>query len=124
MMKTVRSLVVTMVIGVLLSAVALADSKSHSVTFNRDVKLNGTLIEKGTYKVVFDEQANELMILKGKETVAKATARAEKREKKAEATEIRTSIKGGDVELTGLAFRGDYETIVVSGSGSMSSGSN
>ena len=63
---------------VLASVLALAKTTQKKVTFNTSVTVNGTLVEKGTYKAEFNDETGELTIRKGKKVVATAQARLEK----------------------------------------------
>lgn len=77
MRKRFLTLALTFVVCALLSPVAFANVKTRSVTFRTDVKVGDTVVKKGTYKVKFDDQSNELTILDGKKVIAKTTARLE-----------------------------------------------
>ena len=78
MKSIVNRVVVFVLVGVLTGVVALAKSTEREVTFTKSLTVNGTLIKKGTYKVEFNEETNELTIKKGKKVVATAQARLEK----------------------------------------------
>lgn len=87
----------------LLNVFALAGTKSKSVTFDRDVKIGGTLVKKGTYKVNFDEQTKELTIISGDEVIAKSSAQLEERKSSSKYVPVYTSIKdeeGGNLLLS------------------------
>ena len=115
----INRLFVVLVLIAMTGVVALAEGKSKSVTFSQNVTVNGTLVKRGTYKVTFDEQSNEIVIERNGKTVAKAAARAEKRDQKVERTEVNTRKNAGVVELSSITFGGDDQSIVVgSGSGS------
>jgi len=116
----INRLFVVLVIVAMTGVLALAEGKSKSVTFNENVTVNGTLVKRGTYKVTFDEQSNELIIERNGKTVAKTGARTEKRDQKVERTEVNTRKNAGVVELSSITFGGDDQSIVV-GSGSSSS---
>jgi hypothetical protein len=92
------------------------------VTFVDDVTVNGTVVKKGTYKVMFDDQSGELTIAKDKNTVAKTKARAEKRENKASRTEVNSSQKDNVQHLRSITFGGDNRLIVI-GDGSTAASS-
>jgi hypothetical protein len=77
MIKFVNRLSVFVLIGVIANGVALAKSTKKEVTFSEPVVVNGALVKKGTYDVVFDDQTNELTIVKGRKVVAKAPAQLE-----------------------------------------------
>jgi hypothetical protein len=93
--------------------VALAKSKKETVTLISDLKVNGTVVKKGTYAVSFDDKTSELSILKNGKVIAKAPARVEKRDTKSRSFELRTSGTGEEVELTGVSFGGSDENIMV-----------
>ena len=117
-MKFFNRLFVVLVISAMTSVVALAEGKSKSVTFSENVTVNGTLVKRGTYKVTFDEQSNELTIERNGKTVAKAAARTEKRAQKVERTQVNTRKNNNVVELSSITFGGDAESIVLGGGGS------
>jgi hypothetical protein len=97
----------------LMSATGLAKGKSEEVNIPQDVVVNGTLVKKGSYKLKFDEQTGELLLLKGKKVVARTSARLEKREKEAARTEFGTIQQGETKSLRSITFRGDRESIVM-----------
>jgi hypothetical protein len=97
----------------LASALAIAKGKSEDLTLPQDVMINGTLVKKGDYKLKFDEQTSELLIMKGKRVVARTSARIEKREKEAARTEFGLMQEGDAKALRSITFRGDRETIVM-----------
>src|SRR5687768_10293981 len=78
MKRIVNRMVGFVLIAALTGVVALAKSTEREVTFTKSVTVNGTLVKKGTYKVEFNEETNELTIKKGKKVVATAQARLEK----------------------------------------------
>lgn len=78
MKSIVNRLVVFVLVGALTAVVALAKGTEREVTFTKNLTVNGTLVKKGTYKVEFNEETNELTIKKGKKVVATAQARLEK----------------------------------------------
>jgi len=78
MKSIVNRIVLFLVIGTLTSMLALGKTTEKKVTFNQSVSVNGTIIQKGTYKVTFNDETGELTIKKGKNIVATAEARLEK----------------------------------------------
>jgi len=74
MSKVVNRLIVFVLIGVVASGVALAKNTRKEVTFLQPIWVNGALVKKGTYDVVFNDQTNELTVVKGREVVARASA--------------------------------------------------
>ncbi|HEY0319816.1 MAG TPA: hypothetical protein VGC66_02475 [Pyrinomonadaceae bacterium] len=113
MRKTVNRLMMLLALCALVSALGFAKGKSEEVTLPQDVIINGTLVKKGDYKLKFDEQTGELLFLKGKKVVARATARLEKREKDAQRTEFGMVQEGDAKALRSITFRGERETIVM-----------
>ncbi|MBK7993793.1 MAG: hypothetical protein IPK14_10340 [Blastocatellia bacterium] len=114
-MKKFASLVMALVVTVLFSAnLALAEIKEKKVDFNRDVVVNGTVVKKGKYTVKFDDQTNEMTILKGDKVIAKSNARKGLRNVKAATTEIMVVRKDNDSILKGIILEGDQETILLS----------
>lgn len=93
--------------------IALAKGKSEDLTLPQDVMVNGTLVKKGDYKLKFDEQTGELLILKGKRVVARTSARIEKREREAARTEFGLAQEGEAKALRSITFRGERDTIVM-----------
>jgi hypothetical protein len=89
MSKFVNRLIVFVIIGVVANGVALAKTIKKEVTFAEPVTVNGALVKKGTYDVVFDDQTNELTIVKGRKVVAKAPAQLETRDRDHAAYETR-----------------------------------
>jgi hypothetical protein len=78
MIKSLNRLVGLLVLFAIVCVPVLADPLSQRIQLRRDVNVNGTLVKKGIYKAVYDEQKAELTLLKGKKIVAKAPARIEK----------------------------------------------
>jgi DUF2911 family protein len=113
----INRLFVVLVLIAMTGVVALAEGKSKSVTFSQNVTVNGTLVKRGTYKVTFDEQSNELTIERNGKTIAKSGARTEKRDQKVERTEVNTRKNAGVVELSSITFSGDDQSIVLGSGG-------
>jgi len=117
-MKFFNRLFVVLVLVAMTAVMALAEGKSKSVTFTENVTINGTLVKRGTYKVTFDEQSNELTVERNGKTVAKAEARTQKRDQKVERTQVNTRKNNNVVELSSITFGGDDQSIVVGNGGS------
>jgi hypothetical protein len=49
----------------IMSAIALADRKTDTVTFANDVTVGGATVKAGTYTVRFDYKTNELSVING-----------------------------------------------------------
>ena len=120
MIKLVNRLVVMVLVGAIASGVALAKEIKKQVTFSDPVTVNGTLVKKGTYEAVFNDQTNELSIVKGGKVVASAPAQLEKRVERDRAV-YETRDKEGDSNnavLVSVTLKdGNQATIVNSGNG-------
>src|SRR5690349_561121 len=125
MKSMINRMLVVLMVGALTSVVALAKVQKHKVTFDNDIKVNGTLVKKGTYDVKFDDQTGQLSIEKNGKTVAQAMAKLEPREKKANDFQLRSSVNGDETNLTGITFGGwDKNIVITSGGASTTTGSN
>lgn len=84
--------------------------------------MNGTLVKKGTYGVVFDDESGELSIFKGAKLIVKTAARVEKRDQKARGVEVHTALDGMEQKLVSIAFNGSNENVVVAETGMQAGG--
>jgi hypothetical protein len=124
-MKSIMNrMLVVLMVGALTSVVALAKVQKHKVTFANDIKVNGTLVKKGSYDVKFDDQTGQLTIAKNGKVVAQAMARLESRAKKANDFQLRSSGTGEEMQLTGVTFGGSDKDIVITAGGATTTGSN
>lgn len=124
-MKSIMNrMLVVLLVGALTSVVALAKVQKHRVTFDSDIKVNGTVVKKGTYDVKFDDQSGQLTIAKNGKVVAQAMARLEPRAKKANDFQLRSNGSGDDTNLVGVTFGGSDKDVVISNSSATSTGSN
>ena len=125
MKSIVNRMVVVMMVAALTSVVAFAKTYKQKVTFESDIKVNGTLVKKGTYDLKFNDETGQLSIIKGGKTVAEAMAKVEPRSKKANDFQLRSTVNGDEQQLTGLTFGGsDKDIVISSGSGSTTGSSN
>ncbi|HEX5835335.1 MAG TPA: hypothetical protein VFY34_15840 [Pyrinomonadaceae bacterium] len=124
-MKSIMSrMLVVLMVGALTSVAALAKVHKHKVTFEEDIKVNGTVVKKGTYEVKFDDETNQLSIVKNGKVVAQAMARLESRQKKANDFQLRSTNKDNEQQLTGVTFGGSDKDIVITEGAASSTGSN
>ena len=124
-MKSILSrFAVVLVVGALSSVVALAKVHKQRVNFVSDIKINDTLVKKGTYDVKFDDQTGQFSISKNGKVVAEAMGRLESRAKKASDFQLRSSGSGDSLQLLGVTFGGQDKDVMISKSGAQSSGSN
>ena len=125
MKSMVSRMVAILMVGALTGVVAFAKVQKQKVTFENDMKVNGTLVKKGTYDVKFDDESGQLSIEKKGKIVAQAMAKLESREKKANDFQLRSTVNGGETNLTGITFGGwDKNIVITSGGASTSTGSN
>ena len=68
MKSIVNRMVVVVMVGALTSVVALAKVHKQKVTFENDIKVNGTLVKKGTYDVKFDDETGQLSIVEERQS--------------------------------------------------------
>jgi hypothetical protein len=118
-----KGLMVACLLTTLAGATAFGNTRKSNVAFSTDTKVNGTILKKGTYEVVFDDQSGELSILKEAKLIAKISARVEKRDQKARGTEVQTILEGMDQKLVSITFSGSHENLVV-GQAGMQAGGN
>lgn len=124
MKSIVNRMLVVLMVGALTSVVAFAKTQRHRVTFDNDMKVNGTLVKKGTYDIKFDDETGQLSIMKNGKTVAQAMTRIEARAKKANDFQLRSTINGDETQLVGVTFGGSDKDVLISNSGAVTTGSN
>lgn len=124
MKSMVNRIVAVLMVGALTGIVAFAKVHKQRVTFENDVKVNGTLVKKGNYEVKFDDETGQLTIAKNGKTVVQAMAKLEAREKKANDFQLRSTVNGDETQLTGVTFNGSDKDIVITNSGASTTGSS
>ncbi len=124
MKSIVNRIVVVIMVGALASVAAFAKTHKHRVTFENDIKVNGTLVKKGSYDVKFDDASGQLSIIKNGKTVAQTMAKLEARAKKANGFQLRSVGTGDETELTGLTFGGSDKDVVITNGSATTTGSN
>jgi len=125
MKSIVSKMMAVLMVGALTGVVAFAKVQKQKVTFESDIKVNGTLVKKGTYDVKFDDESGQLSIEKNGKTVVQAMAKLETREKKANDFQLRSTVNGEETNLTGITFGGsDKNVVITSGGASTTTGSN
>jgi len=117
-------MVAIVMVGALTGVVAFAKVHKQKVTFENDIKVNGTLVKKGTYDVKFDDATGQLLIAKNGKTVAEATGKLETREKKANDFQLRSTVNGDETQLIGVTFGGSDKDVVITSGGASTTGSN
>ena len=115
MKKILSRITIALVLGALLGGSAFAATKSRNVRFDDEVTVNGTLLKKGTYKVVFNDETNELTISRGSKVIVKTTAKLEEYKKTTAAYapeyKTRTEKEGAAPMLTSVNLGGAYAVI-------------
>ena len=124
MKSILNRVMVVLLVGALTGVVALAKVQKEKVTFENDIKVNGTLVKKGTYEVKFNDETGQLAIVKNGKTVAEAMTRVEPRSKKASDFQLRSTVNGNETQLIGVTFGGSDKDIVLNNSGTSTTGSN
>jgi len=111
-------------VGALTGVVAFAKVQKQKVTFDSDIKVNGTLVKKGTYDVKFDDETGQLSIAKNGKTVVHTMAKLEARENKANDFQLRSTMNGDETQLTGVTFGGSDKNVVITGGGASTTTGN
>jgi hypothetical protein len=124
MKSIVSKMVAVVMVGALTSVVAFAKVHKEKVNFDSDIKVNGTVVKKGTYDVKFDDESGKLAITKNGKVVVEAMAKLEQREKKASDFQLRSTTDAGETNLIGVTFGGSDKNVVITGSGSSTTGAN
>jgi hypothetical protein len=124
MKSILNRIAVVLVVGALSSVVALAKVQKHKVTFASDIKINNTLVKKGTYDLKFDDETGQFTVSKGNKVVAQSMAKLEQRDKKASDFRLRSGGSGDDTQLLGVTFGGSDKEVVLANGGSQSTGNN
>lgn len=94
-------------------SIASAKVKTRSLTFGTDFWVGNTLVKKGTYKIAFDDQTNEISILDKTTVVAKVPAQVKKREGNNRAWDVALVTVGDRTTLVRLAFPEAGQTLVL-----------
>lgn len=118
MRKQIVRVVTCVVVFALASVSVLASVKSEEINFQESFQLNGTKIEKGTYKVSYDEKSGELTVAsRSGKVIARAKARIEQIEKKSTHTTFSTGTENGAQALRSVSFAGERQRVVVGDGG-------
>ncbi|HEY4425275.1 MAG TPA: hypothetical protein VGN10_13770 [Pyrinomonadaceae bacterium] len=124
-MKSIVSKIGAVVmVGALTSVVAFAKVQKEKVTFDSDIKVNGTVVKKGTYDLKFDDESGQLSITKNGKVVVETMAKLEQREKKANDFQLRSTSDNGETNLIGVTFNGSDKNVVITSGGSSTTGAN
>ena len=125
-MKLVTNrILIALVITAITSVMAFAKTKKDTVTFPTDIQVGSTLVKKGTYGVKYDDQSHELLVVDGKNIIARASTTIEKRVRKSSGLQFAAMTNGQDSKkLVSITFGGSSENILLSQNGGPAEGSN
>ncbi len=110
---TVRIALVLALCATSVSIASAAKVKSRALTFGTDFWVGNTLVKKGTYKIVFDDQTNEISIMDKTTVVAKVPAQVKKREGNTRSWDVALVTVGDRMTLVRLAFPEAGQTLVL-----------
>ncbi len=97
----------------LIWSMAFGKNKVHSITFYDNTIVNGSVVKKGEYRAIFDEQAGNFTILDGKNVVATVKAQEEDLGRKAVQTSLDLRKIDTGMELSKVTFGGEHFAIVI-----------
>ena len=119
-------ILIALVITAMTSVLAFAKTKKETITFPTDIQVGSTLVKKGTYAVKYDDQTQELLVVDGKNIIARASTTIEKRVRKSSGLQFAAMTNGqSDVKkLISITFGGSSENILLSQNGGPAEGSN
>jgi hypothetical protein len=120
MIKRVNQLVGLVLLSSIAGSVAFAKEMKKEITFVQPVMVNGTLVKKGNYEAVFNDQTRQLSIVKGRRVVASAPAQLEKRQTRDHATYLTGQNEGdsSNAPLVGIVFNKNNQATIVDSGGS------
>lgn len=115
-MKSILSRVaIALLVTSLTTVAAFAKTKSQTVNFETNIKVNGTMVNKGVHDLKFDK-TNEVAIVKDNKVIARSAASIEKRGKKSSNFLLHSAGAGDQTELTGVTFAGADHNVVINSS--------
>lgn len=117
MMKILKIVLVAGIIFVGATASSLAGEIKRELDFRQDYLINGQVVKKGTYQVVFNDKTNEITFLKRKQEVAKTKVTLEELKKKARRNEIVHREVGGNAVLQEVTFGGEKQSFILNNTG-------
>ena len=100
-------------------AAASSKVKTRTLTFGTDFWVGSTLVKKGTYKIAFDDQTNEISILdkKSESVVARVPAQVKKREGNNRSWDVALVTVGDRMTLVRLAFPEASQSLILNEAG-------
>jgi len=106
-------LVVALLFVILASASTFAKVHKATITLKSDTRVGEVLVKKGTYKVKFDDEANELSIWQGGKEIAKSAVQLQPRPKAVDGTEYMVILENDETKLVSVTFSGSHQTLVL-----------
>lgn len=117
MKKLASSLILGLALatGLAIASPVSAQEINRTITITRDSKLGGQALSKGDYSIKFVEgKDGELVILKGKKEVVKASYRVVKlAQAAADSSVAYTAAADGSFRIKRIEFKGKNEAIVL-----------
>ena len=117
MKKLVSSIILGLVLATGLAIASPADAQevNRTITITRDSKVGGQALSKGEYSVKFVQgKDGELVVLKGKKEVLKASYKIVKLDQPAADTSVAyTTNTDGSFRVKRIEFKGKNEAIVL-----------
>jgi len=112
-MKITKTITMTLLLCALVGTLALAKNKFHTINFDQDMMVNGTLVKKGEYQAKFDEQTSELTLLKDGHNIVTTAAKEEALTKKAQGTSYGIKTSDNSAVLTKVTFEGERYSLLL-----------
>jgi hypothetical protein len=116
MKKLTVRIILVLALCAISGSIVTAKVKSKSLTFGTDFWVGNTLVKKGTYKLSFDDQTNEISISDKTTTIAKVPAQVKKRDNKNRSWDVALLTVGDRMTLVSLAFPEASQTLVINDS--------
>jgi hypothetical protein len=104
---------IALILVILVSVPTLAKVQKAKITLKADTKVGDVVVEKGTYEVRFDDQLNELSIVKGRKVIAKSAVQIEPLPRKFPDTAHIVHLENNEPTLTGIIFGGSSQTVIL-----------
>jgi len=111
--KTIGALLLAAVLAAL-TVTATAQSVTHTLTFSRQAKVGGQVIQPGKYSIVYDETKDgDLVVMKdGKELLKAAYKRTELASQPADSAVIFVAAGDGGYKVRRIEFKGSKTALV------------
>ncbi len=115
MKKMISGLVLSLVLVASLAMSAFAGGDvTKSFTLTRESKVNGQTLKEGEYTIKFaDDKEGELVVLKGKKEVAKASYRFKEMKSIPETVVVYSQNDDGSLTVKRLEFKGMKSALVL-----------